>query len=141
MSELILLDAPHAGVARLTLNRPDSLNALTPTMFAELGAALAECEGDSGVRCIALTGAGRAFCAGGDVKAMAERAAANEEIGGSVPPVVERSGGAGRGWVCAAATHSRPRSPMANAIGRTTSGSAAASVTVNPSGTVIASSE
>lgn len=55
-----------AGVAVVTLNRPDKLNAFTGTMREDLLAALRECEGDV----VVITGAGRAFCAGGDVEYM-----------------------------------------------------------------------
>ena len=60
------------GVAVLTMNRPERRNALSGEMLAGLRAALADCETASDVRCVVLTGAGGAFCAGGDVKGMAE---------------------------------------------------------------------
>lgn len=63
------------GVATVTLNRPDSHNALTPEMIAGLTAAFDRLAVDSGVRIIILTGAGRSFCAGADLSAM--RAAAD----------------------------------------------------------------
>ena len=59
------------GVAVLTLNRPERRNALTETMLAALAATLRAVEADADVGCVVLTGAGGAFCAGGDVKAMA----------------------------------------------------------------------
>ena len=55
-----------AGVATITLNRPDKLNAFTGTMREDLLAALRQCEGEV----VIITGAGRAFCAGGDVEYM-----------------------------------------------------------------------
>ena len=55
-------------VARLTLNRPDSLNALNRQMFAELNSALEDVAGDREMRALVLTGAGRAFCASADIK-------------------------------------------------------------------------
>ncbi len=55
-----------AGVAVLTLNRPEQLNAYTADMGTLLGRAYRECDEDDGVRVIVLTGAGRAFCAGAD---------------------------------------------------------------------------
>lgn len=55
-------------VARLTLNRPDSLNALNRQMFAELNSALEDVAGDRETRALVLTGAGRAFCASADIK-------------------------------------------------------------------------
>ena len=67
----VLLDKRSDGVGLITLNRPDSLNAMGEDMMARLAEALRDCAADDAVRCIALTGAGRAFCAGGDVKGMA----------------------------------------------------------------------
>jgi enoyl-CoA hydratase len=55
------------GVATLTLNRPDRLNAITPALIEDLQAALREAWDDDGVRAIRLRGAGRAFCAGYDI--------------------------------------------------------------------------
>jgi 2-(1,2-epoxy-1,2-dihydrophenyl)acetyl-CoA isomerase len=66
------------GVATVTLNRPEALNAITPTMTLALDQALTEAEQSDEVRCIVITGAGRGFCAGGDLKAMQARAAANQ---------------------------------------------------------------
>jgi 2-(1,2-epoxy-1,2-dihydrophenyl)acetyl-CoA isomerase len=67
-----LLETVKDGVATLTLNRPDRLNALSPAMLDALLAALPRLAADADVGAVVLTGAGRAFCAGGDVKAMAE---------------------------------------------------------------------
>ncbi|HJP41289.1 MAG TPA: enoyl-CoA hydratase-related protein [Dehalococcoidia bacterium] len=66
-----ILDKRPDGTALITLNRPESLNALGGDMVPLLGRYLDECEEDRSVRSIALTGAGRGFCAGGDVKNMA----------------------------------------------------------------------
>jgi 2-(1,2-epoxy-1,2-dihydrophenyl)acetyl-CoA isomerase len=62
-------------VALLTLNRPERLNALTKDMMATLRARLADVAIDDGVGCVVLTGAGNAFCAGGDVRVQAQVAA------------------------------------------------------------------
>ena len=59
-------------VATLTLNRPDAYNALNVTLGKELFAAALELDEDPDVRCIVMTGSGRAFCAGGDVKDFAD---------------------------------------------------------------------
>jgi 2-(1,2-epoxy-1,2-dihydrophenyl)acetyl-CoA isomerase len=66
-----LLARIEDGVAFLTLNRPERRNALSDPMLSGLAAALRECETSPDVRCVVLTGAGGAFCSGGDVKGMA----------------------------------------------------------------------
>jgi 2-(1,2-epoxy-1,2-dihydrophenyl)acetyl-CoA isomerase len=60
------------AIATLTLNRPDAYNALNLTLGRELFHATLEADEDPSVRCIVVTGAGKAFCAGGDVKDFAE---------------------------------------------------------------------
>ena len=60
----------HIGV--LTLNRPEVMNAFSDTMRAQLLAQLEQFATDRSVRCIIITGAGRAFCAGGDIASMAK---------------------------------------------------------------------
>ena len=79
MTRTIDTGSPHLtaevgadGVAVITMDRPERRNALTGDMLAGLGAALADVEFDPAVRCVVLTGAGGAFCAGGDVKGFAE---------------------------------------------------------------------
>jgi 2-(1,2-epoxy-1,2-dihydrophenyl)acetyl-CoA isomerase len=67
-----LLASRDDGVLTLTFNRPDFRNALTPAMLSGLAEELAAAELDPSIGCIVLTGAGGAFCAGGDVKAMAQ---------------------------------------------------------------------
>jgi 2-(1,2-epoxy-1,2-dihydrophenyl)acetyl-CoA isomerase len=67
-----LLEVVKDGVAVLTLNRPDRLNALSGAMLTAMLEALPRLADDPEVGVIVLTGAGRGFCAGGDVKAMAE---------------------------------------------------------------------
>lgn len=68
----ILLEKRADGVALITLNRPDRLNAMSAALLEQLAAALDDTAADPAVRCVALTGAGRAFSAGGDVKDMSE---------------------------------------------------------------------
>jgi 2-(1,2-epoxy-1,2-dihydrophenyl)acetyl-CoA isomerase len=67
-----LLAETADGVAVLTMNRPSRRNALSREMVQALARVLADVEADDGVGAVVLTGAGGAFCAGGDVKAMAE---------------------------------------------------------------------
>jgi 2-(1,2-epoxy-1,2-dihydrophenyl)acetyl-CoA isomerase len=73
-----LLETVKDGVAVLTLNRPDRLNAMSRPMLDALLEALPRLAEDPAVGVVVLTGAGRGFCAGGDVKAMAE----GNELGG-----------------------------------------------------------
>ena len=80
--ELILYEAdPDTGIARITLNRPERLNAINDQMQAEITDALTRADADPEVRVLIITGAGRAFCAGGDM----------DQLGGS-------ANGAGSGW-------------------------------------------
>src|SRR5713101_3760319 len=67
-----LQEAIKDGVAVLTLNRPERLNAMSRPMLDALLEALPRLAADPAVGAVVLTGAGRGFCAGGDVKAMAE---------------------------------------------------------------------
>lgn len=68
------------GVLTLTMNRPEARNALSIAMLHRLAGELADAETNPDVRCIVLTGAGKAFCAGGDVKNMAGDGAADTQI-------------------------------------------------------------
>src|SRR6185437_3563048 len=60
------------GVGTITLNRPEAYNALNLTLGRDLFHATLEADEDRAVRCIVITGAGKAFCAGGDVKDFAD---------------------------------------------------------------------
>ena len=73
MSEGHLIETFEDGIATLTMNRPESLNALSAEMMGGLREAVPRLAADEDVRVVILTGAGRAFCAGGDVKGMAKR--------------------------------------------------------------------
>lgn len=59
-------------IGRITLDRPDVLNAIDDTMPGELQAAVEDADGDDAVRVIVLSGAGRAFCSGYDLRRFAE---------------------------------------------------------------------
>lgn len=61
------------GIATITLNRPETLNALTPTMTAEWMAAIEDAKSDDGVRVLVVTGAGRGFCSGENPRSLATR--------------------------------------------------------------------
>ena len=71
MSESAVLYAAEGGVATLTMNRPEVLNALNNDLLAGLSAGLARAKADDSVRAVLLTGAGRGFCAGADLAANA----------------------------------------------------------------------
>jgi 2-(1,2-epoxy-1,2-dihydrophenyl)acetyl-CoA isomerase len=111
----------RGGVLTLTLNRPDRLNAITGTMLDELISELESYAADPSVRVVVLTGAGRAFCAGGDLEssktsgtgriesaiASSRRALRIPELLRSMPqPVIAAingaCAGAGLSWACAA---------------------------------------
>jgi enoyl-CoA hydratase/carnithine racemase len=64
--------ATGGGIARITLNRPAQLNAISPELLEDLDRACALVEGDASVRAVTLTAAGRAFCAGADLRAVRE---------------------------------------------------------------------
>ncbi len=88
MSDCLFEKRPD-GVGLITLNRPESLNAMGGTLMAELAQHLEACENDPKVRCVAITGAGRGFCSGGDVRdqaARADQAEQAEAAGGQAPP-------------------------------------------------------
>jgi enoyl-CoA hydratase/carnithine racemase len=79
MSAKEVLSEDRGPVRWITLNRPEAMNAITGTMLGELNDALKAADDAASVRVIVLTGAGRAFCAGLDLK----QAAAGEGIGGA----------------------------------------------------------
>jgi 2-(1,2-epoxy-1,2-dihydrophenyl)acetyl-CoA isomerase len=63
----VLLEAKHEGIGTLVMNRPDRLNALNNELSVALNEALGRLAVDESVRVVVITGAGRAFCAGGDL--------------------------------------------------------------------------
>lgn len=70
MSEAPVLFEVVDGIARITLNRPEAGNAIDLPMSRALAEASIRCQTDASLRCVVLTGAGRLFCAGGDVGAF-----------------------------------------------------------------------
>lgn len=82
------------SIATITLNRPEAMNALSPEMAHGLYDALDGAERDDSIRVVIITGAGRAFCAGGDLKTMRERG--EREIAGGARAIVESLDNPGR---------------------------------------------
>jgi isohexenylglutaconyl-CoA hydratase len=81
-TETLLLELVE-GVLHVTLDRPDSRNAMNLAMVGELRAVLAAVHGDLSVRAIVLRGAGGHFCAGGDIRDMASARARSQGEGGA----------------------------------------------------------
>ncbi|MFQ5459191.1 MAG: enoyl-CoA hydratase-related protein [Anaerolineae bacterium] len=77
MSDPVLVDSQGA-IATVTLNRPDKLNAFTDDMLRLLARRLKELGRDADIRCVVVTGAGRAFSAGQDLDSIRERAAGGQ---------------------------------------------------------------
>jgi 2-(1,2-epoxy-1,2-dihydrophenyl)acetyl-CoA isomerase len=80
LAEVLVQDI--SGVRTITLNRPSRLNALTPSLMTLLADTVRAAATDTQVGCVVLTGAGRGFCAGGDLKDGAERFTVDPELGG-----------------------------------------------------------
>jgi enoyl-CoA hydratase len=83
----VLYDAAD-GVATLTLNRPERLNAITPELIADFREALARAQADGDVRVVRLRGAGRAFCAGYDI-GWGSRSMTEAEAGAPWDPIAD----------------------------------------------------
>jgi enoyl-CoA hydratase len=79
---VVLVESPEPGIAVVKMNRPDRLNALNKEIVAELHQAFERLDADPSVRVIILTGAGRGFCAGADIKGGADAG----DIGTPVAP-------------------------------------------------------
>jgi enoyl-CoA hydratase/carnithine racemase len=90
MPEVLLVDDAE-GVRLLTLNRPDALNAFNQELWYATAAALEEAADDDGIRCVVLTGAGRAFSAGQDLGEMSDPSVFEDQEPGyeRLMPVVE----------------------------------------------------
>ena len=83
MSDPLVLASQSSAVCTLTLNRPAALNSFTTEMHAELMLALDAAAADAQVRCVIITGAGRAFCAGQD---LSDPAVAPNPVPGAAQP-------------------------------------------------------
>ncbi len=77
---VLLVDRPTEGVVLLTLDLPDRRNAMTDALTAAWVEAIDALRGDRSVRCVVVTGAGRAFCAGGDLGWLAEGGASVDDL-------------------------------------------------------------
>jgi len=86
---LPVLVATDEGVTTITLNRPDALNALNTEVRTSLLAAITAARRDDAVRAVILTGAGRAFCAGADLRGGASEREFRRVITGEYNPLVE----------------------------------------------------
>ncbi|HEY3791355.1 MAG TPA: enoyl-CoA hydratase/isomerase family protein [Bradyrhizobium sp.] len=76
----VLADSPADGVRLITLNRPDRLNAITAELLEDLNLALSSANQDPKVRVIVLTGAGRAFCSGDDLKDFQSQLGSEQKV-------------------------------------------------------------
>ena len=85
MSYETLITQKESGIGKIIMNRPEAMNAITPNMLKELEAAVLEAGRDSDVKIIVLTGAGKAFCAGVDLKSLGDR----EIVGGKVGDILD----------------------------------------------------
>ncbi len=101
------------GVLTLTMNRPEARNAMSGPMMEALREAVHRAAVDSAVRCLVLTGAGGAFCAGGDVKSFASAAGSNESSDGEGPSLEARVQGLRQGMEISRILHTMPKPTLA----------------------------
>lgn len=101
--ERLVLYAAEGGVATITLNRPQAYNALTRPLHRELFAAFREAERDAEVRAVILTGAGRAFCSGQDLRELTFDGSLDlaAELRGSYNPLILKIRALGKPVICA----------------------------------------
>lgn len=104
-----LLETIEDGIATLTFNRPEARNALTAEIIQALSAAAPRLALDPNVRVVVLTGAGGAFCAGGDVKGFV----ASKAEGAVVPTFDERVNGLRNGMEFSRWLHEMPKPTLA----------------------------
>ena len=95
----------EASVLRITLNRPEKLNAFNPDLHQGLAAAMTRAESESAVRCVLITGAGRGFCAGADLTQRDIKSGAPIDLGAGLDawynPLVKRMRALPKPIVCA----------------------------------------
>ncbi|OXE37297.1 MAG: enoyl-CoA hydratase [Phenylobacterium zucineum] len=107
-----LIESLDDGVATLMLNRPEARNAMTGEMLAALSEAVPRLADDPKVRVLVLTGAGGAFCAGGDVKGFAADTGRGS-AGGGGPSMEQRIAGLRRGMEVVKVLHEMPKPTLA----------------------------
>jgi len=91
MSEdAVQLEVQPSGVALITLNRPQQLNAMNEVMARAWREALDRCAADAAVRCVVITGAGRGFCAGQDLRALESGLGSGEILRQWYFPIIRR---------------------------------------------------
>lgn len=99
---LVSLDS---GVLRVTLNRPERLNAFNPAMHEGLAGAMTRAESEAAIRCVLITGAGRGFCAGADLTQRDMKSEAPIDLGSGLEawynPLVRRMRALPKPIVCA----------------------------------------
>src|SRR4030042_6000062 len=81
MSYQTIIYQKESDLGRITLNRPQAMNAITPDMRKELKDAVLEAGNDKDVKVIVITGAGKAFCAGVDLKSLGDRKLVRGKVG------------------------------------------------------------
>src|SRR5690242_14096360 len=112
-SENHLLCERRDGVLYLTMNRPDRLNALSDAIINGLLAQLGDAATDREIGAIVLTGAGRGFCAGGDINRMRDRNEAGSGGDNQGPSLESRIAGTRRGEEVSLLLHEIPKVTIA----------------------------
>jgi 2-(1,2-epoxy-1,2-dihydrophenyl)acetyl-CoA isomerase len=108
-----LIETYEDGIATFTMNRPEARNALTGEMLAALTPAVQRAAADPKVRLVVLTGAGGAFCAGGDVKGFAARTSGPAAASNAGPSIEERVYGLRSGMEVSRWLHEMPKPTLA----------------------------
>ncbi|MSQ87852.1 MAG: 2-(1,2-epoxy-1,2-dihydrophenyl)acetyl-CoA isomerase [Betaproteobacteria bacterium] len=100
-----ILVAVEAGVQRITLNRPEKLNAFNPAVHQGLADAMTRAETDATIRCLLITGAGRGFCAGQDLTERDMKAVGPIDLGSGLEtwyhPLIKRMRALPKPIICA----------------------------------------
>ncbi len=108
-----LVETFEGGIATLTMNRPEARNAMSGEMMAAMSEAVPRLASDPEVRCVVLTGAGNAFCAGGDVKGFAARNAGAGGGRGRGPSIEQAAYGLRQGMEVSRQLHEMPKPTLA----------------------------